>query len=91
MSEPIKGQRVPDETEPHTYASGDYGRWRGSWYVRPPANAEGRSAVGAISKHTVVEHEDGSITVDPSILQYYGEGDVLYHGFLQNGMWRATA
>lgn len=37
----------------------------GAWAVCTP---NGR--IGSIAKHTVVEHEDGTITVSPSILVY---------------------
>jgi hypothetical protein len=53
-----------DETQPIPF--GAY--WResnGTWSVRTP---NGR--IGSVAKHTVVEHEDGTITVSPSILVY---------------------
>jgi hypothetical protein len=85
----VNGRRVDDETEPHTYEPGDYGRWRGMWWVRPPQNGEGRSATGCIKLHTVTEHEDRTITVAPSIRQMYGDGEELWHGFLERGVWRS--
>lgn len=33
--------------------------------------------------HSVFEHEDGTITVSPSIVFPFGG----YHGFLQHGVW----
>jgi hypothetical protein len=47
----------------------------------------------ALGAHTVVEHEDGTITVSPSILIAthpvgYPERKELYHGFLERGVWR---
>jgi hypothetical protein len=69
---------------------GDFGRDRaGTWFVRPPQNAEGRSIVGRLTTHGVVEHEDGAITVSPSIHQQYGSGETLWHGFLERGVWRS--
>lgn len=41
----------------------------GTWAVTTP---NGR--LGSIAKHTVVEHEDGTITVSPSILVYATTG-----------------
>jgi hypothetical protein len=47
---------------------------------------------GALGRHTVVEHEDGTITVSPSILitTRRDEKDVeLFHGYLERGVWRS--
>jgi hypothetical protein len=40
-----------------------------------------------LSRHDVVEHEDGTITVSPSILVTQGEGR-QWHGYLERGIWR---
>lgn len=40
---------------------------------------------GNLGKHEVIEHDDGTITVSPSILV---RGDEEWHGFLENGVWR---
>jgi hypothetical protein len=59
---------------------GDYGKDEdGKWWVRPPI--EGPHA-GVLIDHSIVEHEDASITVSPSILI---EG--VYHGYLKKGTW----
>ncbi len=64
-------------------AEGDYGQEsNGTWSVRPP----GKHA-GGIPKHNVVEHEDGTITVSPSILLNDGRGNA-WHGYLEKGIWR---
>ena len=56
---------------------GDYGKDNnGLWWVRPPKGGAG------VLDHEVVEHEDGTITVSPSIL------GPEYHGFLERGVWR---
>lgn len=64
--------------------AGNYG-WSpvfGYWIVATPNNLHGN-----LSKHTVVEHEDKTITVDPSILISQGElGE--WHGYLEKGVWR---
>lgn len=42
---------------------------------------------GNLANHKIIEHEDGTITVSPSILikaPPYGE----WHGFLVRGVWR---
>lgn len=40
-----------------------------------------------LSQHTVTEHEDGTVTVSPSILVSDGSGP-LWHGFLERGVFR---
>ena len=65
---------------------GDYGKdFNGSWMVCPPV--EGCHAAMLCPGHTVTEHEDGTITVSPSIGIHYGDGK-FYHGYLEHGVWR---
>jgi hypothetical protein len=62
---------------------GDYGKYEGVWYCRPPW----KHALGNLAKHQVEEHEDGTITVSPSILIKCG-GDIgEWHGYLRKGVW----
>lgn len=64
------------------------GYWRtadGTWMCGVPAPGFG---VGNLSKHDVVEHDDGTITVSPSILVETGDGR-RWHGFLNRGVWEA--
>jgi hypothetical protein len=51
------------------------------WYVRP---LMGPSGVGRLSEgaHTVTEHEDGTITVEPSLVMPDG-----WHGWLRRGVF----
>ncbi len=64
---------------------GDYGKHTdGTWYMRVPATGFG---VGSLKAHTVQEHEDGTITVSPSIL-CTGHFDRQWHGYLERGIWR---
>lgn len=76
------GRRLPDGFEPTSdwygrlgvtkldEVAGGYGKdSSGAWCVITP---NGR--YGSIAKHTVVEHEDQTITVTPSILVYAVEG-----------------
>lgn len=49
----------------------------GQWWVYLP-----RGGAGALTNHQVVEHEDATITVTPSIR--LGKR----HGFLERGVWR---
>lgn len=41
---------------------------------------------GSLTKHDVIEHEDGTITVSPSILVEGHDGQ--WHGYLERGVWR---
>lgn len=74
-------QCVPT-TEP-----GSYGKdAEGEWWVNPPKPGIG---AGCIGSHEVVEHEDGTITVSPSILSQGGpNGSIAWHGYLERGVWR---
>ena len=84
-----KGRRVyAEEGKNLPLAEGDYGfdLLVGHWVVRPP----GRHA-GGIPRHEVVEHEDGTITVSPSIMLYDVDETgkmVVWHGYLIKGEWR---
>ena len=53
-----------------------------SWMVRTP-----NGHLGNLGNHEVVEHEDGTITVSPSILVSDPSGE-LWHGYLEGGVWR---
>lgn len=76
---------------------GDYAKSEdGLWYCLPPwkvVENDRMAGVGCLGDgvgnkgHKVVEHEDGTITVSPSILitdWKYG----TWHGFLEHGVWR---
>lgn len=49
------------------------------WYFRDPLGD-----LGSLANHKVTEHEDGTITVEPSILNVHGRG---FHGWLKAGVW----
>lgn len=66
----------------HEMEPGDFGVDRGDWTCRAP-NGFG----GLLRRHEVVEHEDGTITVSPSIL-IHRPSDGEWHGFLERGVWR---
>lgn len=70
---------------------GQFGRWLadGRWYVRPPLNAAGVAYAARLVTHAVVEHPGGTITVSPSILQVGGDGETVWHGWLEAGVWRS--
>lgn len=74
-------------------APGDYGidPNTGHWLARAPVPGIGAS--GDLVDHDVVEHEDGSISVSPSILITTHDNDCLvrWHGWLTRGVWREVA
>lgn len=66
--------------------AGDYG-WSPKfnyWIVATPNNMHGN-----LKNHKVTEHEDKTITVEPSILVTQGEREE-WHGFLEHGVWRSV-
>lgn len=74
---------------------GEYGKdEEGLWYCCAPTavDADGFGFHGALGDgsgvrgHNVVEHEDGTITVSPSILITRHDG--RWHGYLERGVWR---
>lgn len=81
------GHRVPG-FDWHTWAPGDYGYWyEGGYWVAITPNDHAAN----LSGHGVQEHEDGTITVSPSIaVSTSREGKLIqvYHGFLERGVWR---
>lgn len=80
----MKGRRIyPDKDGNLRLAEGDYGKdGRNVWVCRPPG-----CHAGDLSNHTVTEHEDGTITVSPSIL-LDEPGGPGWHGYLERGAWR---
>lgn len=88
----VQGRRVYPGDAYGSFAEGDYGKITsgprsGHWMARPPG-----SHIGDLDAHTVTEHEDGTITVSPSILITLGApGDAGdYHGYLEAGVWRSV-
>lgn len=82
----MKGRLVT--AGPVDFLPGDYGRGEnGDWYGMTP-----NGLVAALARHTVLEHEDGTITVSPSILVRGGGnlGGNEWHGYLERGVWRAV-
>jgi len=86
MGTEMQGKRVqlvPQEGGFQRLSAGEYGQWTdGTWYASTP-NDHGAN----LSHHDVVEHEDGTISVQPSIL--VSVHDVpLWHGYLTRGVWK---
>lgn len=78
------GRRIyPDNEGQMWYSEGDYGKnpVDNNWYCRPP-----KGHTGCLKEHNVTEHEDGTITVSPSIL--ITEAGQSWHGYLEKGVWR---
>jgi hypothetical protein len=85
----MTGRRLPDGTDwSPSWQPGDYSKMPYGWIVCTP-NGE----IGSLVKHTVTEHEDGTITVSPSILIYPHQSEIGptpgWHGFLERGVWRS--
>ena len=53
----------------------------GTWYFKHPD-----TGLGSLAGHEVLEHEDGTITVAPSI--QITSGSATVHGYLVGGHWR---
>jgi len=63
--------------------NGAYGSRNGKdWYGTTP-----NGLLGCLTAHTITEHEDGTITVSPSIL-VMTSGQLGWHGYLERGVWR---
>jgi hypothetical protein len=82
-----QGERVVLIEQPGGFqrlTAGQYGKWKdGTWYACTP-NDHGAN----LSAHDVVEHDDGTITVTPSILVSNNKDGALWHGYLTRGVWR---
>lgn len=87
-------RRDIDETEWTTAKNWDYGKITHSrgwnWYcVVPDRGDDDDPMLCMLATHEIVEHEDKSITVSPSIL-IGGQGTTTtpWHGYLERGIWR---
>jgi hypothetical protein len=87
----VTGTRIADRDRTHSrndVAPGSY--WRAvypdgrlwAWLIVTPNGLRGN-----LMRHEVEEHEDGTITVSPSILVSRGDGSAEYHGWLRRGVW----
>lgn len=73
---------TPPEVEPLTA-----GEWRRQTRT---AKAALVSVQGWLGNHQITEHDDGTITVSPSILiqSTWASEPVQWHGWLEHGVWR---
>jgi hypothetical protein len=78
-----QGHRLPDGPVDRPMALGDYLRdEHGVWWCCVPKVCE--NGIGNLRNHQIEEHEDGTITVSPSILL---GGSCSWHGYLKRGVW----
>lgn len=80
----MQGRHVADNTDARQAKPGDYwwNDWTGKrelWFRDPHGDA------GRVTTHTVEEHDDGTVSVAPSIAPKPGEDG--YHGLLTQGVW----
>lgn len=86
----IHGRRLKDdELKGDPFRPGAFGRVLGlqtpgewDWAAVTP-----NGLMTNLSAHDVIEHEDGTITVSPSILVTDGAARE-WHGYLEHGNWR---
>ena len=81
MEKNMQGVRK-DFDDSYILKSGEYGQLNRIWYATPP----GTDLMANLANHTVIEHEDKTITVSPSILVW--DHNTRWHGFLEKGVWR---
>lgn len=84
----MTGRRCETWTElfgcPGGYLRGERLDGSPTWHAMTP-----NGHLGNLGAHEVEEHEDGTITVSPSILVSDHTGE-LYHGWLRRGVWSAA-
>jgi hypothetical protein len=78
----MQGHRI-EAGEGVFWEPGDYWKYAadGTWHVCTPSGF-----LGNLAKHRITEHDDGTITVSPSIL--VTQSDQSWHGYLERGVWR---
>jgi hypothetical protein len=84
----MQGKRRDLTEGVHVLEPGEYGKDAdGLWWARVPQRIGFYAGMARLSLHDVTEHEDGTITVSPSIL-VTGHHDIQWHGYLERGVWR---
>jgi hypothetical protein len=81
----MQGKRIYLNDDAFLPQSGEYGIFNNIWFACTP-----NGLLGNLASHDVIEHEDGAITVSPSILvtSRNSGGEVAWHGYLEHGVWR---
>lgn len=77
----MQGTRTTKET--YQLEPGEYCLTESGWHGLTP-----NGLLSGLRNHKVVEHEDGTITVSPSILTSMGSDGPSWHGYLERGVWR---
>jgi hypothetical protein len=85
----MQGNRHDLTTDDQVLEPGEYGYHSvlKTWVCRAPQDNGFYAGMGTLGLHTVVEHEDRTITVSPSIL-ITGHHGKQWHGYLERGIWR---
>jgi len=80
----VRGYGARDKISPSFWQLED-----GSWMIFLPDARVGvfDGLLGGLKNHNIQEHEDGTITVTPSILITNGGDKITRHGFLTRGVW----
>jgi hypothetical protein len=65
------------------------------WMVAVPIGDEYGYAIGRLTKHTVREHDDGTISVRPgdgssNSIYIAGSHGRTWHGYIEHGVWSAA-
>lgn len=87
-------RRDIDDSKWTTAKVWDYGKMSHEngwyWYCVVPSEAPHDEGVmfGDLTNHEVIEHEDKTITVSPSILIGAQTNKKPWHGYLERGVWR---
>ena len=82
MTKEMQGKRIADGIWPKI--PGEYSKFpHGEFMVMLP-----NGITGCIRTHKIEEHEDGTITVSPSILFEKDNIQPGWHGYLEKGIWR---
>lgn len=87
----IQAKRVGGYSERDKFVPSYWKVSDGTWLIHFPderAKPDFDGATGGLQLHKVEEHEDGTITVTPSILIHNGFPKFDRHGFLTRGVWR---
>lgn len=94
LAEPENGsQRLPADFEPGDYCGpirGYTGDLPAVFFSLPVEDDHPDAGVRHVCAppHSFAEHDDGTITVSPSILAVRPDGNG-WHGYLEHGVWRS--